>query len=148
MQKAVLSQDAEKVNQRTRNQLDHILYSDVLDIFRIIGNYLPNLSSSVQIVLLLFVFSLFVDHILSFFLLSANIFSIIISCFSRKKIHELSSAANVKIKQLHRHLNAFARSIDKIKADNLADYYEAETASDVSSFIASSINEDKSIYFL
>lgn len=59
MQKAVLSQDAEKVNQRTRNQLDHFLYSDVLDIFRIIGNYLPNLSSSVQIVLLLFVFSMF-----------------------------------------------------------------------------------------
>jgi ABC-type transport system involved in cytochrome bd biosynthesis fused ATPase/permease subunit len=69
MQSAVLSQDELKANHLCRNQLDHILYADVLDIFRIIGNYLPSLSSSILIVLLLFVFSLFVDPKISLFLI-------------------------------------------------------------------------------
>ena len=60
LQKAALTKDELSLSKASKNQLEHIMYADVLDAFRVIGNYLPNISSSFLVIATLFIFSIFI----------------------------------------------------------------------------------------
>lgn len=147
LQKAALKKDELSLSKASKNQLEHIMYADVLDAFRIVGNYLPNISSSVLVITALFIFSIFIDQRVAFFLLMANVLGFAISYVSRLKVRHLASKTNSLLKKLHKTIESFSSSLNFIKTWNLDDYYEKTIDKEVASFIDSSIKEDKTIYF-
>ncbi len=147
LQKAALTKDELSLSKASKNQLEHIMYADVLDAFRVIGNYLPNISSSFLVIATLFIFSIFIDQRVALFLLVANILGFAISYVSRLKARQLASRTNFLLKKLHKTIESFSFSLNFIKTRDLDGYYEKTIDKEVTSFIDSSIKEDKTIYF-
>ena len=126
--------------------LDHILYSDVLDVFRVIGNLLPNISSSSLILIMLLIIANLINYKVALWLIILCLIIILIPYYARTKIQNYSSNTNVAIKKLHQHLENFANSLEFIKTNNLNHYYLSKTSDYVNKFIGSAINEDRYIY--
>ena len=147
LQKAALTKDELSLSKASKNQLEHIMYADVLDAFRVVGNYLPNISSSFLVIATLFIFSIFIDQRVALFLLVANILGFAISYVSRLKARQLASRTNFLLKKLHKTIESFSFSLNFIKTRDLDGYYEKTIDKEVTSFIDSSIQEDKTIYF-
>lgn len=147
LEMSLLNLDEIGIDKLGKNQIDHILYSDVLDIFRVIGNFLPNITTSILISVLLFLLSAMINVKVALFLVLANLIGLLISYISKNRIRKTSSNTNIIIKNLHLLLENFTSTISFIKMNNLDQYYAKRTTGYVDEFISSSINEDKTIYF-
>lgn len=147
LEKAILDLDEIEVRSLTQNQLDHILYADILDVFRVVGNFLPGLSSSVLVICLLLAGALLISPRAAVFLLAACLAGILISYYSGKKVRSVASRTNEMMKKLHRHLENFSHSPGFIRINGLDDYYLQKTADCTNDFIQSSISEDRTVYF-
>lgn len=147
LQDSVLDIDEVKLANISNNQLTHILYADGLEVFRAIGNYLPNLISSLLVLIILFMFSLTIDVRITLWLIAVAWLSILITYYSRRKIRLLASNTNSKLKELHQHIEIFSLSTSFIKLNLLGNYYAEKSNYYVNSFIDCSISEDKVIYW-
>lgn len=147
LEKALLDLDELSINKYGKNKIDHILYSDVLDVFRVIGNFLPSITTSILISILLFAISAIIDVKVAIFLISADLIGLSISYISKNKIRNTSSNTNKIIKELHLLLEDFTSTISFIKVNGLGRYYSERTTNCINDFISSSISEDKTIYF-
>jgi len=116
------------------SKISHTLYNDVLNIFRVVGNYIPSLLCSAMLIFLLLIFSATIDLFISLFLLFSIIVGIMISYVSRKIIVESSTSTNQKLKEYYNTLHEYTDKVEFIKTNNLLS-------------LSSSIKEDKKIYF-
>ena len=129
------------------DEVKHILFSNILDIFRTVGHHLPKITSSIAVVIFSLMFSLILDKRISFFILISFLIGLLITFYSNNSIQNSSSSTNMKIKNFNSHINDFSESINQIKVENLNDYYLNKTKFYIKNFIDSSINENKTVYF-
>ena len=129
------------------SKISHTLYNDVLNIFRVVGNYIPSLLCSAMLIFLLLIFSATIDLFISLFLLFSIIVGIMISYVSRKIIVESSTSTNQKLKEYYNTLHEYTDKVEYIKTNNLLSYFANITQTKIINFISSSIKEDKKIYF-
>ena len=127
------------------SKISHTLYNDILNIFRVVGNYIPSLLCSAMLIILLLIFSITID--LFMFLLCSIIVGIMISYISRKIIVESSTSTNQKLKEYYNTLHEYTDKVEYIKTNNLLSYFVNITQTKIINFISSSIKEDKKIYF-
>ena len=128
-------------------KISHTLYNDVLNIFRVVGNFIPSLLCSAMLIILLLIFSATIDLFISLFLLMSIIVGIMISYVSRKIIVESSTSTNQKLKEYYNTLHEYTDKVEYIKTNNLLSYFANITQTKIINFISSSIKEDKKIYF-
>lgn len=151
----ILKQAQTKLNQISKEQLefahiehlDHILFGDILDVFRVIGHMIPSILSSLIFIFILLVFSMMIDGFISLYLLLVVFLGIGISLYAKKQIVQASSNTNLKIKEYHAALVEYTNKIDYIQSNHLFDYYTQITEDHIQQFITSSIHEDRKIYF-
>ena len=129
------------------SKISHTLYNDVLNIFRVVGNFIPSLLCSAMLIILLLIFSITIDPFISLFLLCSIIVGIMISHVSRKIIVESSTSTNQKLKEYYNTLHEYTDKVEYIKTNNLLSYFVNITQTRIANFISSSIKEDKKIYF-
>ena len=129
------------------SKISHTLYNDVLNIFRVVGNYIPSLLCSAILIILLLIFSTTIDLFISLFLLLSITVGIMISYVSRKIIVESSTSTNQKLKEYYNTLHEYTDKVEYIKTNNLLSYFANMTQTKIINFISSSIKEDKKIYF-
>ena len=129
------------------SKISHTLYNDILNIFRVVGNYIPSLLCSAMLIILLLIFSATIDLFISLFLLLSIIVGIMISYVSRKIIVESSTSTNQKLKEYYNTLHEYTDKVEYIKTNNLLSYFVNITQNRIANFISSSVKEDKKIYF-
>jgi len=128
-------------------KISHTLYNDILNIFRVVGNFIPSLLCSAMLIILLLIFSAMIDLFISLFLLLSITVGIMISYVSRKIIVESSTSTNQKLKEYYNALHEYTDKVEYIKTNNLLSYFANITQTKIINFISSSIKEDKKIYF-
>mgnify|MGYP000843733629 FL=1 len=129
------------------SKISHALYNDILNIFRVVGNFIPSLLCSVILIILLLILSITIDLFISLFLLFSIIVGIMISYISRKIIVESSTSTNQKLKEYYNTLHEYTDKVEYIKTNNLLSYFVNLTQAKITNFISSSVKEDKKIYF-
>ena len=129
------------------SKISHTLYNDVLNIFRVVGNFIPSLLCSAMLIILLLIFSATIDLFISLFLLLSITVGIMISYVSRKIIVESSTSTNQKLKEYYNTLHEYTDKVEYIKTNNLLSYFVNITQNRIANFISSSVKEDKKIYF-
>lgn len=139
--------DAGSIDNLGNGFVSHALYSNVLDIFRVIGHRLPQMIGSLFIVIPSIAIACHYSSLVSLFLLVSFILGVAVSYYSRRKIYMMTRATNNKLKTLHNLINEFSGNIGYSKRNRLSLYYERMTRNDTSSFIQSSAEQDKSVYF-
>lgn len=146
IRKKLFAADMSFVDAKGSNRICHILYNDVLDIFRVIGHHFPMLIGSVFIIIGTLLLSLQGSVYISLFLVASVSIGIVISMVSRKAIYKASAATNAKLKGLHGLTDQFSQTILSAKVNGESSYYDYRFSSAVDDFIAVSRQEDKKIY--
>lgn len=127
--------------------INHTLYANILDVFRVIGHHFPQLIGALFIVLPSLIISIYFNRFIALFLIFSFVFGVIISYFSRKHIFNLSSLTNEKLKIIHSLINEYSNEISFIKSNNLSAYYINKTEIYMHDFIDTSTKEDTAVYF-
>ena len=146
-QQHLINSQENVIEREVGGSISHILYADILNIFRTIGHQLPSLTGSILIVLILFLFAYFIHTQIMFLMLISSLIGFIISLISRHVIQSQTSITNNYLKKLHEHIDDFVKSINFVKINLLNNYYTNKTERYVANFIDSSIKEDQKIYF-
>ncbi len=136
--------DTEKLGVKNIN---HIIYSDVLDIFRVIGNYLPQLIGSFLIVIFGIILAVHYSLTMSLVLLSTFLIGMGISILAEKKIKDLGHKTNLSLKKVYAKTEEYCVSLPSIQINQFNDYYKEQTQQAVKEFIVIAKKEDKLIYF-
>jgi len=130
-----------------QERIKHILYADVLDIFRIIGHHLPLLCSS----LLLVGGALGIAFRLSFkntmYLCIAFISGILIAFLSEKKINAVSRETNTAMKQLHASIDTIVDHLPYAKTNQWLLHDQRMSEGAVHAFIDTASKEDATVTF-
>ncbi len=127
-------------------RLSHILYTDTLEVFRVIGHHFPQLMASGLIILGTLGLSLTGSAYIALYLLFSVCMGIAVSMVSRRAIFEASSQTNAKLKQVHEITNQFAQTLLSAKTNCQGPYYERKFDGVIEAFIETSKQEDKKIY--
>lgn len=143
---STFSADMREIDRIGQDRLAHIMYADVLEVFRTIGHHFPILISSCLISICSIVVSLFFNQGIALFLLLSVTTGICVSMVSRKMIYKASSETNLKLKDFHSIVQDFSESIQTAKANQYRAYYKTKFKERLDDFIRKSKKEDKKIY--
>lgn len=125
----------------------NILYSDVLNVFRVVGVFLPGVFSSVAVVVVSLVISLFFGVQVTLIILAAVILGMGLSWLSRKALAKTAGKTNKKLKILDAWCTQFVNMLPLIQSNDILAYYQRRTADNIDGFITTAMEEDKAIYF-
>jgi ABC-type multidrug transport system fused ATPase/permease subunit len=128
------------------NVVKHIMYADILDMFRIIGHHIPTLIGSIAIILMSISLAFFYSIYTSLFILLALIFGIFISFGSRKIISKTGTETNKRLKEHHSLTGQFVDSLPLVQTNNILSYYLNKTSVSIRKFLSTAKKEDKKIY--
>lgn len=142
----LLSCDQSYIDTLGTQRLSHILYTDTLEVFRVIGHHFPQLIASALIIVGTLGLSLTGSKYIALYLLVSVCMGIAVSMVSRRAIFKASSQTNARLKQIHEITNQFTQTLLSAKANCQGSYYEHKFDTAIETFIETSKQEDKRIY--
>lgn len=125
----------------------NILFSDILNVFRVIGHHIPSIVGAVTIILACISVSAMYNLKITVFILVAAVCGFLISWFSRKILAKSAGSTNAKLKVHDSWCSQFVEMLPLIQNHNILDYYQEKTSSNLEEFITASIEEDKKSLF-
>lgn len=128
-------------------RVKHILYADVLDVFRVIGHHIPSLLGNVITLAACFLLAACYHPGLAVFIFLTSAAGILISLASRNIIARKAGETNQRLKEHHALCGQFADSVLLIQTNPVSDYFRDKTAESIDGFIRSSQKEDHVIVF-
>lgn len=147
LENALARADLRDVDAIGRNTLKHILYADVLDVFRVLGHHLPNLIGAILIAVISIVLSFFYSPFITVFIFISLIIGFALSIASRKMISLKATATNRKMKVHNSMINQYIDSTPLVQCNNIFPYYKSHTEYVISDFIKTTKKEDVIILF-
>jgi len=136
-----------EIDKVASNNIKHIMYHDVLNIFIAIGHDIPALIGSIVIIIASLVLALFFDIRITLYIFIAIAIGIFVSLKSRKIIAEKATETNKKLK---RHSGIIAEYVDSlflVQTNNITPFIKSKFSTSVGSFIETSKKEDRIVYF-
>lgn len=125
----------------------NILYTDVMNVFRGIGHFIPSMIGAVMVLLTSLVLGFFYDVWLAAYICIAISLGLLLSWTSRKILAKVAGQTNGKLKIHDAWCTQFVEMLPLIQTHNVLGYYQQKTEENLSSFITTAIKEDKKIYF-
>ncbi len=129
------------------NVIRNVLYTDVLNIFRAIGHCIPSMLGALAVVCATVGLGFCYDIRASAFILASASLGLLLSWASRRIVAKYAGQTNTKLKTHDAWCTQFVEMLPQIQCDNLLAYYQEKTRDNLRDFIATSIREDKTIYF-
>jgi len=139
--------DMKIINKYGNSKLKHILYNDVLDIFRVIGHHIPLLFGSFWIVVFSLIVVAIYDYKIALLLLFIFTVGLVISFYSRNKIRKVALNSNKELKNLYGAIDADINSFVSIKSNNLINYCLKGINENIDKFICAAKREDFTISY-
>ena len=131
--------DADQVGS---GSLKHILYSDMLDIFRVVGHHIPSMIGNIVTVLICLLLSARYSILLTVYITAAAAGGALLSFASRKIIMSRAHRTNAKLKRHHAMCGQFTDSLPTIQTNDLLPYFQEKTRESIADFITTSQKED------
>ncbi len=129
------------------NVIRNVLYTDVLNIFRAIGHCIPSMLGALAVVCATVGLGFCYDIRASAFIFASASLGLLLSWASRRIVAKYAGQTNAKLKTHDAWCTQFVEMLPQIQCDNLLAYYQEKTRDNLRDFIATSIREDKTIYF-
>lgn len=136
--------DIEKIQPQI---IRNILYTDVLNVFRGIGHFIPSMIGVLAVLLASLGLGFFYDLKLSTFIFVAVIVGLLLSWISRKVLAKVAGQTNAKLKIHDAWCTQFVEMLPLIQTHDILPYYQGKTKENLTDFISTAIKEDKKIYF-
>ena len=144
---SVMSQTAYSEIEKIQPQIiRNILYTDVLNVFRGIGHFLPSMIGALSVLLASLGIGFFYDLRLTVFIFAAIILGLLLSWVSRKVLAKAAGQTNVKLKSHDAWCTQFVEMLPLVQTHNILGYYQEKTKANLTDFISTAIKEDKHIY--
>jgi len=105
------------------NNIKHIMYYDNLEIFRVVGYYVPTLINCLVTILAALILSIFFDYKITLFIFLASLLGFIISFFSRRVISTAGKKENIQLKAVNNNVDSFVEAVQLIQTNNLQHHY-------------------------
>ena len=131
-----------QVDAEEPGRIKHILYADVLDVFRVIGHHIPTLLGSAAVILASLLLAAFYDGKMMLFILAALILGMVISMLGKRMIAAKAGNTNQKLKEHHALCDQFVDSIPLVQTNPVLPYFAGKTKQGIADFIATSKKED------
>ena len=128
-------------------KIKHILYVDSLNVFTSIGHHLPSLFSSIIILIVTFVLSIFINPIFTIIIFISFLLGLFISILSKKIITGASANTNRFLKNFNYSTSSFLDCLEIGKANNLNEYFNKKSSDSIKAFIHAAKKEDTKTYF-
>ncbi len=125
----------------------NILYSDVLNVFRVVGVFLPSLFSAVAILTVSLAGSLRYGVQTTLLILCAAAVGLLLSWCSRKALAKTAGTTNRALKVHDAWSTQFVDMLPLVMGNDILPYYERRTSENMGRFISAAIKEDRAIYF-
>lgn len=131
-----------RIDEEGQGRIKHIMYADVLDVFRVIGHHIPTLLGSAAVILASLVLAAFYDAALALFILAALFLGMLISVAGKKIIAAKAGNTNRKLKEHHILCEQYVDSIPLVQTNPVLPYFMDQTKRSIADFIATSQKED------
>lgn len=142
MESALAKTSQSNIDEEKSGRLKHIMYADILDVFRVVGHHIPTLLGSVTVILASLVLAAFYDWRLSLFIFGALIVGMLLSFSSRKIIAAKAGATNRRLKEHHALCDQYVDSLPLVQTNPVLPYFLDRTKESVNEFIHTSQKED------
>lgn len=111
--------DMNDIDELGNNFVKHAMYSDVLDVFRVIGHHVPSMISCIIVICFSIILAFSYNGPISLLLFFSILFGIGISISCRKIIANKSGKTNIKLKALNSLIITYVDSIPLIHTNNI-----------------------------
>lgn len=135
------------VDSRNPDAIKHTLYSDILDIFRVIGHHIPCLLGNIVTIAVCLAVASQYDIRLTIYIALATLGGMVVSFTSRKIIAVKAHHTNRKLKDHHALCNQYVEMLPTAKTNDLLLYYSDKSRQSISDFIQTSQKEDWTTVF-
>lgn len=131
-----------RIDEEGQGKIKHIMYADVLDVFRVVGHHIPTLLGSAAVILASLVLAAFYDAALTLFIFAALVLGMLISVAGKKVIAAKAGNTNQKLKEHHILCEQYVDSIPLVQTNPVLSYFSDKTKRSIADFIATSKKED------
>lgn len=131
-----------RIDEEGQGKIKHIMYADVLDVFRVVGHHIPTLLGSAAVILSSLVLAAFYDAALTLFIFAALVLGMLISVAGKKVIAAKAGNTNQKLKEHHILCEQYVDSIPLVQTNPVLPYFTDKTKKSIADFIATSQKED------
>lgn len=131
-----------RIDEEGQGKIKHIMYADVLDVFRVVGHHIPTLLGSAAVILASLVLAAFYDAALTLFIFAALVLGMLISVAGKKVIAAKAGNTNQKLKEHHILCEQYVDSIPLVQTNPVLPYFTDKTKKSIADFIATSQKED------
>lgn len=131
-----------RIGEEGQGKIKHIMYADVLDVFRVVGHHIPTLLGSAAVILASLVLAAFYDAALTLFIFAALVLGMLISVAGKKVIAAKAGNTNQKLKEHHILCEQYVDSIPLVQTNPVLPYFTDKTKKSIADFIATSQKED------
>lgn len=125
----------------------NILFTDVLNVFRVIGHHIPSMLGAAAMILACVIFSSAYSKATTLYILAAAIIGFLISWCSRKIVAKYAGQTNAKLKQHDRWCSQYVALLPLVQNHNILNYFQEKTADNLDDFVKTAIAEDKKTLF-
>lgn len=125
----------------------NVLYTDIFNVFRIIGHTAPSMLGAIAVILAALATSFVHEHRMTVLILFATVLGIILSLCSRKILSKTAGKTNSKMKVHDAWCTQFVEMLPVIQNNNILPYYQQKTSDNLRDFIETAIKEDRHTIF-
>lgn len=125
----------------------NILFTDVLNVFRVIGHHIPSMLSAAVMILACLIFSSVYSKATTLYILAAAIIGFLISWCSRKIVAKYAGQTNAKLKEHDRWCSQYVALLPLVQNHNILNYFQEKTGDNLEDFVKTAIAEDKKTLF-
>lgn len=135
------------VDEMRPDRLKHMLYADILDIFRVLGHHIPSLAGHLCTILISFLLAACFHWQFALILLLSSAGGFFLSFYSRKMISQKAGMTNQKLKTHHAHCNEYVDSLPLIQTNDIISYFCNRSKAGIHDFIEASQKENRTAVF-
>ena len=109
----------------------NILYTDIFNVFRVIGHAAPSMLGALAVILAALGISFFCEPRMTVLILLAAAFGLLLSWLSRKVLSRTAGRTNAKMKVHDAWCTQFVEMLPLIQTGGLLDYYQGKTSANL-----------------
>ncbi len=125
----------------------NILYSDILNVFRMLGHHIPALLGAGFVIAACILVSCLYSPQVSLFVLCAAVIGVSISWCSRKILSKVAGQTNQKLKIHDSWCGQFVDMLPLVHSHNILAYFQGKTRENLQDFVQTAVSEDRKTVF-
>lgn len=147
LERAMAETSYDQIERMQPGVLRNIMYTDVLNIFRTVGNFVPSSLGALAVMAASLVISFLYEVKMTLFICASILIGLLLSWCSRKVLTHTVGQTNAMLKKHDQWCTQFVDMLPQIQQNPVLEYYTERTSENLHRFIDTSIHEDRKTVF-